>query len=206
MALRRCTRRTMSRSVERVPQLFGRDLEGRCYPAFHVRSETTFSAFDATDRCGTHARNTAEQRLREAADDAPVTGVAVVGCDIDDVFNRLTQLIQDTHEHINLGTADPFFPPSDRGLGDIGKATQLVARELGVRSGFDKPRSGETAHHAARHGASRRGIGMVDITGHDAPQRLGLAHWLIMSADQNDQTSSHAQLTRRKTQGGVAGN
>lgn len=189
MFLSRCSRRTSTCTLEGLPQLRRCDVQGRRHTLFDISTETTFAPFDSSDRSRTQARHTAERRLSQAANDAPISWIAVVRGDVDNVFDFDPELFEYPGKNVDLRASYSILPPTNCGFGDIGKATEFGPRQVGPRAGLGKARGREATHYSPRHGASLRTIGMVDITGHDAPQHLWLAHWLIMSVEHSGKST-----------------
>jgi hypothetical protein len=175
--------RARARTLERFAQLSGRNLQFRRNAVCYGIAETALASLDPSDGCGTKPHCASEQGLSKTADDAPIPGKAILGLDIDHIFNAAVQVFENPRKDVDLGGSLLVFPSADRSFGDTGKTAEIRPRQLLVHSRLFETCRVEPAHHAPGHGAGSLVVAMVGIAGHDARRPLQLAHRMVESVE-----------------------
>ncbi len=108
-------------------------------------------AFDAAQGGGGDFGCGGQFGLGEAFDDAPVSGVALVGGDGDDVLNRGVEDAHHPGQQVDLGGVFARFPVKEGGRGDVGQSGQVADTDAPTVAGFGEGVGVESAQDAARH-------------------------------------------------------
>ncbi len=141
---------------------------------FHVLGQRDLAPFDASDYLGRNLRSSAELRLGQPSQNAPVTREPLCDRHLNDVLDRDAQLGRHTPEEINLGRRLPGFPPSNGVSSHISSAGKFCLRDAQIPSGVYKTFGSKPAHNSSAH---RQGLPRnVVITRHCAASWIRCAH------------------------------
>ena len=117
-------------------------------------AEGGVGAFNASQGGGGDFRGGGQLGLCQSFDDTPVSGIALVGGDGDDLLDGGVQHAHDACEEVDLGCAFAALPVEDRGRRDVGDPGEVADADAVALARLGEGLRVESAQHASRHAAS----------------------------------------------------
>lgn len=113
--------------------------------------ESAVAALNVSQRAGGDFDGRGQLGLSQPFEDAPVSWVALVRRDRDDLFDRGVQDAHDAGQQVDLRCAPACFPVEDRYRRHVGKAGEVADADAVVAAHLREARGVEAAQHTTRH-------------------------------------------------------
>lgn len=149
--LHRGARRALTHTLVGGAVLLDTDAQVRCeLVGIHI-IESPVAALNVSQRTGGNFDSCSQLGLGESFKDAPVTRVALIRGDRDDLLDRGVEDAHDAGQQVDLRCTPACFPVEDRDRRDVGKSGEVADADAVTSAHLREARGIEAAQHTTRH-------------------------------------------------------